>query len=714
MNNFRISFKSAASSACDQFSSFFNGFARAISNIKLNEKQTNEVFKNSKELAHQCVSLSNTLCQTEGNSMENTLRFIDSQMDSVCSSYKRQQIVEANPLYVAPKEYAIGTRWEMVIDKASGKRFRQSVQSTFQYVSIIESIKSIFADSDFRKLYLDFNNNHTCQPGVYERFCCSAVWKKIGLPKDAIVIEIFTDDFEICSVLKSKANLHKVCAVYFQLKNLPTAYLSKLSSIYLVALCNPDDLKQEYTSFNNMLDLIVQEIKILESDGIVLAENLKLKGTISNMSFDNLGGNTCLGFAESFTANYFCRICETPKYICQTLTHEIKSNLRTRESYNQILSLIQDQKFDLTMSKGIKLFCSLNNLKYFHITQNISVNLDHDLNEGIIPFALKRIFDHCIENKLITLIELENRIAGFNYGYLNRKNIPSILCIDKKNLNQNATQSYCLMTNIPFILSHLKDKLSTVWPVITTLLQIMQIVYSRIIREEDIKRLETLIKRHLQLVISVFKCVLIPKHHILIHYPKAIRETGPPLNMWSMRYEGKHRFFTDQAHKTNNFINIYKTLAMRHQSMLLKTGSPYTDHIETSKIQKPFGNESEKYRLVMLKKGFALDDNFFHIKSLKVNGIEYKDGLLIKITDKFYEIEFILCNSDNFYLLTKRMYNILKFEEFYNALVLESKSDINVFQLKELNDKNFEKQSFEKVYLNGKFYVTASTLNLKI
>lgn len=94
------------------------------------------------------------------------------------------------------------------------------------------------------------------------------------------MLQLYTDDFEVCSVLKSKANLHKVSAMYIQVTNLPPEYLSKLSSIYLVSLCNPDDLKQEYTNFNNILDLIVKEIKQLETSGIEVAENIMLKGTI--------------------------------------------------------------------------------------------------------------------------------------------------------------------------------------------------------------------------------------------------------------------------------------------------------------------------------------------------------------------------------------------------------------------------------------------------
>ncbi len=95
MENFRVSFKSVATSNCDTFSSFFDGFVSSINNIKLNEKQTTEVFKQSKALAHNCVSLNNLLGQNGDHSANSTLKFIDSKMDNVCRAYKRQKEVSA-------------------------------------------------------------------------------------------------------------------------------------------------------------------------------------------------------------------------------------------------------------------------------------------------------------------------------------------------------------------------------------------------------------------------------------------------------------------------------------------------------------------------------------------------------------------------------------------------------------------------------------------
>lgn len=59
-----------------------------------------------------------------------------------------------------------------------------------------------------------------------------------------------------------------------------------------------------------------------------------------------------------------------------------------------------------------------------------------------------------------------------------------------------------------------------------------------------------------------------PKHHYIEHYPDLVRRFGPLVNLWTMRFEGKHRFFKRVVHDTQNFKNVLKTLADRHQYMV--------------------------------------------------------------------------------------------------------------------------------------------------
>lgn len=124
--------------------------------------------------------------------------------------------------------------------------------------------------------------------------------------KNAIQILIFYDDFETPNPLESKRGIYKVGAIYFTLRNFSPKYNSSLSSIHLVALFHAQDIKTY--GFSKILDPIVQDIKILERDGIKLPlYDQPVYGTIVQVTGDNLGLHCLFGFVESFSARYCCR-----------------------------------------------------------------------------------------------------------------------------------------------------------------------------------------------------------------------------------------------------------------------------------------------------------------------------------------------------------------------------------------------------------------------
>ena len=43
---------------------------------------------------------------------------------------------------------------------------------------------------------------------------------------------------------------------------------------------------------------------------------------------------------------------------------------------------------------------------------------------------------------------------------------------------------------------------------------------------------------------------------------------GPLVRSWCMRFDGKHNYFKDLAHRVKCFKNIPKTLASRHQKLV--------------------------------------------------------------------------------------------------------------------------------------------------
>lgn len=202
--------------------------------------------------------------------------------------------------------------------------------------------------------------------------------------------------------------------------------LSNLKNIYLICLCNGNDLKTKHTDFNNLWQIIVKEIKYLEEFGIDVNDNLNVKGSLVYVSFDNLGANQSLGFAEGFNANYYCRMCICSKQECQKLCRENQSKIRSKENYAEHLAEIETStNVDLMKTRGVKRYCALNDLKFFHILDNQSVDIMHDLNEGVVPFTLKHLIKYCNSEKIVRESNLTNLIQYYDYGVLNRRNLPS-------------------------------------------------------------------------------------------------------------------------------------------------------------------------------------------------------------------------------------------------------------------------------------------------
>lgn len=84
---------------------------------------------------------------------------------------------------------------------------------------------------------------------------------------------------------------------------LPSKYLSNLNNIYLVALSDASDAKNELADVDVVMETIVADLKLIERNGIVTASGTVLKGSLVGVIFDNLGGNNLFAFSGGFNAN---------------------------------------------------------------------------------------------------------------------------------------------------------------------------------------------------------------------------------------------------------------------------------------------------------------------------------------------------------------------------------------------------------------------------
>lgn len=136
-------------------------------------------------------------------------------------------------------------------------------------------------------------------------------------------------------------------------------------------------------------------------------------GTLVGLAHDNLGGNMLHGMVESFAAKNFCRICTIDKNEIQKQSSQDNNLLRTKTHYEDSYSKLNQDK----IVSELKHKSVLNDLKYFHLSSNPSVDIMHDLLEGCVPH--------------ISLEFINNRITFYNYGPLVKDIKPSSILLDK-------------------------------------------------------------------------------------------------------------------------------------------------------------------------------------------------------------------------------------------------------------------------------------------
>lgn len=92
-------------------------------------------------------------------------------------------------------------------------------------------------------------------------------------------------------------------------------------NIHVVALFHSQDLKKY--GFDEILKPLIDDVKTLEMEGIeVPFSDSPLRGTVIQVTGDNLGLHGLFGLIESFSATYFCRFCLTTKEELQSVFTE--------------------------------------------------------------------------------------------------------------------------------------------------------------------------------------------------------------------------------------------------------------------------------------------------------------------------------------------------------------------------------------------------------
>lgn len=201
-----------------------------ILNLGVTQQQLNSIFKLSADMFKKTSEIKIKLLHNDHKLDADEVIAVST--DLICnriaaydSTYKYKKTFSNNELFVAPREIAIGTRWELKRCKNTNIAIPKLIQSKFQYISIVETIVSLFKRPDFKEAYFKFNGigtpkEHVCKDGEFNYFCCGSVFKKSELYKyspESLQIQICSDDVEFLNPLQPKAGVHKVCAIYLSI-----------------------------------------------------------------------------------------------------------------------------------------------------------------------------------------------------------------------------------------------------------------------------------------------------------------------------------------------------------------------------------------------------------------------------------------------------------------------------------------------------------------
>ncbi|KAB0790200.1 hypothetical protein PPYR_15466, partial [Photinus pyralis] len=494
---------------------------------------------------------------------------------------------------------------------------------------------------------------------------------------------MFFDDFESCNPFGSKAGIHKIGAVYVSLACIPPEYSSILENVFLAQLFYSKD--RTTVGNGKIFSKLLEEFKYLEEYGIEVHISSK-----RYLLGDNLGLNSILGFNESFNANYFCRICKTSKELSKIQSIEDFNTLRTINNYDE------DSR---NLSFGIKQICIFNDLRFFHVVENISVDLMHDLLEGVLRYDMAHILNNLISKKFVSLPLVNSRIKFFKFSEADIGNPIPIIKIEhlqKNYLTLSASEMLAFVVYFGILLGDRVPDNDEVWEFYLNLHRIIHIITSRTISRNAVELLKTLIDNHNKDYCALFNDSLKPKHHILVHYPTVILKIGPPRLIWGMKYESFHKTLKNFAGAVTTRKNIIATLAVKQQ---LKLSSRFLsvrgidDNICLGPCEGLISQLPEFFVIERLLNSHLITFNSNEaviVNWVKINNIKYKEGLCLQFTENdipdFIKIKFIFHINNEIYFVGCLIYTIgynthIQAYEIRDEIICDSKISPNNFKL---------------------------------
>ncbi|CAN7999366.1 unnamed protein product, partial [Ixodes hexagonus] len=510
----------------------------------------------------------------------------------------------------------------------------------YSYVPLKETLRTLLSNPDIvSRLSFDVQQS---KDGVYREFTDGRAFQsQTSSDGSAVQIILYQDAFEVVNPLGSARGKFKMVGVYFTLGNLPSFLRTAVDPQQLVLLCHEKDFK--HFGSNKLFERLISDLQDLE-------EGIRVGGhryfvQLAFICGDNLGSHGIGGFVENFSrASYFCRYCVITR---EEFRNNRPAELRTVSSYNEAVTRAKESEEVDYM--GVKHDSPFNKLSTFHVCPSgLPPCLGHDLFEGIVDYDVALMIKHFVKTlKWFSYHHLNVTIQSkFKYNACDRANKPAPVSINGRRLGGQALQNCTLLLLLPIMVGDkVQDASNEMWRLLLTLQEIVELVMATAISDDQVSYLALLISDYLHERRRLLPSVpLRPKHHYLTHYPHLIRQFGPLVKVWSLRFESKHSYFKRCIRASGNFINVTKSLAQKHQlfqSYLQKEGlySPAVEFTDLTPASENANFDRTLWRTLQINLLPSLE-TLMTASSVTVCGTQYKPGCYIVLGGHQYNLHF--------------------------------------------------------------------------
>lgn len=477
--------------------------------------------------------------------------------------------------YVPPQQILLGRRSDYRKNKSKKNKIPVQIKCTADFIEIRFILKYFFELPGYSQQIFEFVESLYSDKTVIRNFIQASFWQNRKRTFDdaggKIVFPIFVyyDDFENNNPLGSHAGLAKCGAVYFSLPFLPDNLRSKVTNIFLFVLFNSLDRKL----FKNKIIFhkVITELKYLESVGIMInieGKEVRIYFQVALILGDNLGLHTLFGYSESFRANHPCRFCLI--HYNELSDHFSEDNVILRDEVNYRQHVDNIKSNGSLPSYNVVEECVFHALKNtFHVTKNLSVDVMHDVFEGIAKYDLALILNHYVNNsKLFTLEQLNERISAFSFKEWENRPTEIQTHHLKKMLKMSAAEMMSFIRNFPFLIGDLVPEGDACWNLFLAFKKAVDVIMLSVSDAHTHELMKVVISEYLEELNTLFPRSFKPKHHHLTHYWRVAYLMGPLWHLSSMRYESRHQEGKKVSRSAICRANVCHTIAIKTQLIL--------------------------------------------------------------------------------------------------------------------------------------------------